>query len=813
MMMNKCIRVLFAVAFLTLIISKECKAQVLPDSTLSNTSKVDEKANIFNITGGTRSGNNLFHSFLDLSIPLGYIGYFNNSLDLNNIIVRVTGSSISSIDGTLRSNGQSNLFLINPNGIVFGSNARLNIGGSFLATTANSLDFSDGSIVKTSNSNFEQKLPSGVPIGLNFGNNAGAIHVLGPGHIFTLDNPVISPVNKGSQVENGLNVSNGKSISLIGGEVELQGGLLNAPSGHIEIGGILNGKVSFEILNTGWQFNYNLVNSFGDIRLLKASNVDVKGNVNSSINLQGRNLEVGDGSIVLIQNQGTEDAGNISANFVDSIILKGKSSNGFPTRIINEALNLGASGSISFQSRTLQVSDGAAVTTRTYSIANSKGININAYDLIVLDGFDLVNPTSYSFILSGTTGSGSAGKVVINTNELKVLDGSAISSATIGDGNGGDVLINAKSVEVNGASPAEIKSAIFASTANEGNGGTLAINTQSLNVFNGGSIASVSAAEGNAGNIIINASDSINIDGFLWSNPDIRSQISASASPQTSLTRKLFNLPSLPSGKPGSIKIQTSRLSIKNYGQIITINEGTNNSKGGELDINSNSISLNNKGSIQATSELGAGGDINLTSFDIRIMNEALINASTSSNSQNLNIGGNITINTKLLTLLENSRITANSKNNFGGNIAIQAKYLFAAPDSTITASSGAGFSFNGNVEISANKDVVLSNTPKIKPDALAALPIICDPSSGKAFYILTEEYMTNDVMDLVSASPEFPHYLDTTDGKRKPLVLAVGWVPDGHGKLKALRTIPVSILSPKTSQNVCDTAIKLNKS
>jgi filamentous hemagglutinin family protein len=796
--------------FLTLIGFNECKAQVLPDKTLTNVSKVSQQNNIFNITGGTRSGNNLFHSFLDLSIPLGHVGYFNNSLDLSNIIVRVTGSSISNIDGTLRSNGQSNLFFINPNGIIFGSNAKLDIGGSFLATTANSIEFSDGLLFRTSNSHFDPNLSSAIPVGLNFGNNSGSIHVLGPGHIFTLSNPVISPVNKGSQIENGLKVLNGKSISLIGSEVELQGGLLNAPSGHIEIGGVSNGKVSFEILNVGWLFNYSLVNSFGDVRLLKASDVDASGKGNSSINLQGRNLEVSDGSIVLIQNQGVEDAGDISANFVDSIVLKGKSSNGFPTRIVNEALNLGASGEISLQSRTLRVSDGAAITTRTYSVAKSKGINIKADDSIVLDGYDLIDPTLYSFILSGTTSSGSAGNVSINTNELKVLDGSAISSATIGDGNGGNVLINSKSVEVNGASPAEIKSAIFASTAKKGNGGNLTINARSINVLNGGSIASVTAAEGNAGNIIINASDFINIDGYLQNDPSIKSQISASASPQTSSTRKLFNLPSLPSGKPGGIKIRTPRLSVQNQGQIVTINQGTNNSKGGELNINSDFILIDNKGSFQATSKFGAGGDITLTSQDIRLMNGGFINASTSIDPQNNDVGGNITINTKLLTLLNNSSITANSANSFGGNIIIKAEALFTSPSSRITA-SGIGNSFDGKVVVSTNKNVVLLNTLKIKEDTLAPLPITCDSKSGKAFYVLTEEYMTKDIMDLISADPEFPHIIDS-DGIRKPLILAVGWVPDRTGKLKALRAIPVSILTPNASEKICETAFRANK-
>ena len=107
-------------------------AQVVPDNTVGTTVNLNGTA--FEINNGIRSVNNLFHSFSQFSVPTNGSAIFNNVTDVQNIFSRVTGSQLSNIEGILKTQGDANLFLMNPNGIVFGPNARLELGGSLLGT-------------------------------------------------------------------------------------------------------------------------------------------------------------------------------------------------------------------------------------------------------------------------------------------------------------------------------------------------------------------------------------------------------------------------------------------------------------------------------------------------------------------------------------------------------------------------------------------------------------------------------------------------------------------------------------------------------
>ncbi|MBD2318505.1 filamentous hemagglutinin N-terminal domain-containing protein [Phormidium tenue] len=150
---------------------------IAPDNTLPVNTSVDFNSvdKTYTITGGTQSGANQFHSFQNFSVPTSNTAHFNNSAQTTNVIGRITGSNISDIDGLIKANGAANLYLINPNGFLFGKNAKLEIGGSFSASTATSLKFPDGSEFSATNPQSPPVLTVNVPLGLQYGvSNTGA---------------------------------------------------------------------------------------------------------------------------------------------------------------------------------------------------------------------------------------------------------------------------------------------------------------------------------------------------------------------------------------------------------------------------------------------------------------------------------------------------------------------------------------------------------------------------------------------------------------------------------------------------------------
>jgi filamentous hemagglutinin family protein len=191
-------------------VSDRVNAQIVPDNTLGAEGSV-VTPNVFiqgiqgdRIDGGATRGANLFHSFQEFNVGEGRGAYFANPTAIENILTRVTGNKASNILGRLGVLGGANLFLLNPNGIVFGPNASLDIQGSFLATTAERIQLGDTGY-------FSAAQPQ-----------TSSLLSVSPGSLFfsQVANQLTAIINQG-------NLSTGKHLTLRAGNLDLQGQLLS----------------------------------------------------------------------------------------------------------------------------------------------------------------------------------------------------------------------------------------------------------------------------------------------------------------------------------------------------------------------------------------------------------------------------------------------------------------------------------------------------------------------------------------------------------------------------------------------------------
>jgi filamentous hemagglutinin family protein len=693
-------------------ISTSAAAQVVPDNTLggeqsSITQETIRGIDSDRIGGGARRGDNLFHSFEQFDVLEGRGAYFDNPATVQNIFSRVTGGDRSEILGRLGVLGDANLFFINPNGIVFGENASLDVGGSFVGTTANAIEFGVQGAFSASNPD--------VPSLLTINPSAFLFNQIPTGDIVSR---AIAPSPLGGA---GLQVPNGESLTLLGGNITIEGGLLNAFGGRVNVAAIADtGAVGINPdRSLAVPANINRAN----VDFNNAARVDVTSNNGGDIAVIGRNVNltnlsqffagIGFGLGAL-----DSQSGNVSIN-AEAVQIDRSS-------IFNAVFEggIGNSGDIQIATGSLSLTNGSQLDTSVFGQGNAGDVVINAREAVSLDGSRLIPAGELSSVIFAEVldnAIGNSGNIIIDTGSLSVTNGAAIIARTRGQGNAGNIIIRARDQVlfdgINGAGTSSASSTV--ENGAEGNGGTVEITANSLQVTNGAQLRTNSNGQGDAGSIVINASGHVSFAG-------------ASANGRRD-SGAFSSLGEDVNGQGGNIEINAGSLSILD-GAILSANSfGQGNA--GSILINADQVSfigrnVNGRASRATTglgeSARGQGGNIEITTGSLFVVNGSSLNARTFGQGN----AGSILINARDRVVFAGSTEDGSFGSDVsssieedaigrGGNIEIITGSLFVADGARITATSD-GLGDAGSVIINARNRVTFTGTaPDGNPSTL----------------------------------------------------------------------------------------------
>ncbi|AFY80469.1 filamentous hemagglutinin N-terminal domain-containing protein [Oscillatoria acuminata] len=578
-------------------------AQIIPDTTLPINSLVTPNGAILTIDGGTASGGNLFHSFEQFNLPTGGTAWFNNALEIQNIFTRITGGGSSTIDGLIQANGIANLFLLNPNGIMFGPNATLNLGGSFVVSTANGFTFADGSEFRATGGQVQTPLLSvTVPVGLQYGSNPRGIEVQG----------------------SSLLLQPGQTLALGGSEIAIASGQLRAPGGLVALNAVgSEGVTALNWQNGGVTLHQTPTpetpNPRGDIALTNNSVLSVISNDGGDISLQGRNIQLSGGSQIIagIQTQqggpnaqggeitldatggitltqgsaignqvgfnSTGNGGNVTirgqslflseGSQLSAVVKNGGGNAGQVVIQVAEGLTLtgtrtgifslvelglgvresrrgeGNSGGIEIQAGTIALTNGAQLQSITQNDGNAGRVAIRT-----TDGVSLSGAGTAIFNAVGQTGMGNSEGIEIAGRSLVLSDGAQVISQTQGIGNAGKIVLQVRElVSLMGSN-----TSIFNTSAGNGNTDGIEMNTGTLSMTGGAQIQAVASGLGNAGPVKVNANDAVTLQG-------VRTGILSTVASEVI------------EGNSGGIDIQARSLSLSEGAQLVAATFGRGN--------------------------------------------------------------------------------------------------------------------------------------------------------------------------------------------------------------------------------------------
>ena len=657
-----------------LINSLGANAEVILDGSLGRSGALPGPDYLIGADLGQQRGGNLFHSFQNFNLNRLESATFSGPNSINNIISRVTGGNPSNIDGLIRSTIPADMYFLNPNGIMFGPNARLDVQGSFHASTADYLRLGE-------NGRFDARNPSNSLL------TVAPIASFG----FLSDSPTSIILQDST-----LSVVEGKTLSLIGGDLNISGELLSTTGLIIfnrefttqlsaSFGRINLVSVASKSEITPTEFGLDISSgTYGGQITIKESKITTSGRGGGDIFIRAEKFKFLNGGIT--GNTLIEQNGGIIDIQADDIVLDGM---GVISHISSNTFGSGNGGVINLSAKQFELKNGVLITNFTTGTGTAGSLYVKATNL-EFSGKYLFEILVASGMYSSALGSGKGGNIEIEADNLTLTNGAIIGSGTFGPAKSGNVNIKiTDNLILSGKNDAGLMSGIYASsqpiitidpTYNTGNAGNITVEAGKINISNGGKINSSSYGLGNAGVINVKVKELV-ASGKLFGS--YRNEYSHSGIASSSTVADEVG------GQAGKIIVEADTIHLINEAEIAT---SAANSGGGNIDIRTNNLIYLQGGKITTSVQGGIGN------------------------------GGNIKIENPTFVIMDNGKVKAQADEGHGGNIHIKSGQFIATPKSLVSASSKLGI--DGEVRIDS-PDVDVAG-------ALLVLPASFVDASGK---------------------------------------------------------------------------------
>jgi filamentous hemagglutinin family protein len=672
-------------------------------------------------TLGKLSGSNLFHSFQTFSVQSGEsASYSTVTPGIANVISRVTGGELSRINGKIQLSAMGStpdFYFINPAGVVFGPGSSIDVPGSFLVSTADSIKFPEGRFRAdvSQTSTFSSASPEAFGF---LGGTPAAISVTGadlrvlPGRQLVIAGGSLTISGLGYGVLSA--PGGGIGLYAVAGEGDIgvkdPQGSLQAPvrSGDV----LIDGLESISVNGTGGKLLIQAANVLLEDSRLLAQNTGPLGGI--EIRASGA-VEL-HGSVLASQTGSSAQGGTIKINAAQLAAYRA-------SEINTSAFASGNAGTIQLQLGNLSLLEGSRLYNQA-ATADSTGRG--GTTSIVATGTVLISGTSNAGAASGVTsssfGTGDAGTIEINAGRLD-LSGGLLRSGTGNIGRSGKIQIRASDITIDNQGAVDVGSSgrgeagfiaidashvtltqdgeITAQATGGGRGGQIQINTGTLDLSDGGTISNRPYYyQRSAGDIKVSASEAIRITG--------RSEGFTSSPGSDEVSTGIFSF-------TGNISVTTPDLTLRDSGGISS--RTWNDLDAGNLTINVDRLVLLNGGhlgtdAMGSSLYVGGGGDITVNAGQAVLLSGVATEgvrdrpASIVSGTRSSGGAGRIVLATTDLRVAENATINASTGllgAGGAGGIVIQASNVELVSAGRLLSSSS-GYGGGGDISVSADR-------------------------------------------------------------------------------------------------------------